>query len=74
MNDLRKFGPKKANHPGIGVPCPACKQPFGEGDYTTLVTLGPGNDPEARRKALAGHAYNAVAIEVHYACATGAES
>ena len=65
----RVFGPKKADHPGIGVECPACHVPFKEGDFTTLVTLGPGDDPEAQERAAQGRPYNAVALEVHAACA-----
>ena len=68
---LHKFGPKKADHPSVGEPCPACKKPFAVGDLTTLIPLGPGDDPEEREKALAGRVYNAVAVEVHFACATG---
>lgn len=68
---MRRFGPKGAAHPGIGELCPACKQPFKEGDYTTLIALGPGTDIESRTRARAGEPYNAVAIEVHWGCATG---
>ena len=68
---MRKFGPKLADHPSVGELCPACKQPFKEGDYTTLVTLGPGDDLEARIKARAGEPYNAIALEAHWGCATG---
>lgn len=70
-DDLRKFGPKQAGHPSVGTPCPACHDPFDVGDYTTLVTLGPGNDPEAQERARQGRPYNAVAVEVHYTCAGG---
>lgn len=70
---LRRFGPKQADHPSVGEECPACHVAFKEGDYTTLITLGPGADDEERRKARDGHAYTAVAQEVHYACATGEE-
>jgi len=65
----RKFGPKPKDHPSIGKACPACKKPFVENDYTTLIALGPGDNAEAREKAKAGRAYNAVAAEVHYDCA-----
>jgi hypothetical protein len=71
MATSRKFGPKSPDHPGVGRPCPACSTPFVAGDYTALVALGPGYNPETRRKARAGQAYNAVAVEVHWACATG---
>lgn len=67
----RKFGPKSADHPSVGLPCPACQGPFAAGDYTALVTLGPGADEEAQERARAGRAYNAVAVEVHWTCATG---
>ena len=63
------YGPKADGHPSVGEPCPACQQPFAEGDLTTLVTLGPGADPEARQRAAAGRPYSAVAVEVHFACA-----
>ncbi len=73
MNN-RKIGPKKETHTSVGVPCPACSKPFKAGDYTTLVTLGPGDDPEAQEKAKAGRPYNAVAIEIHWNCSTGETS
>jgi hypothetical protein len=65
----RKFGPKSADHPSVGELCPACKTPFAAGDYTTLIPLGPGDDPDAQHAAKAGRAYTAVAVEVHWACA-----
>ena len=71
--ELRKFGPKSADHFSVGKPCTACQVPFKEGDYTTLITLGPGDDPEERIKAWEGRAHIAVATEVHWACATGEE-
>lgn len=71
MEHARKFGPKSADHPSIGAPCGACRQPFAAGDFTTLIALGPGADSEAQEARRNGRAYNAVAIEVHWACATG---
>ena len=68
---MRKFGPKTKDHPSVGKLCPACQKPFAEGDYTTLIAYGPGDDPEAQRKAQKGQAYNAVAAEVHFSCAGG---
>lgn len=65
------YGPKQADHPTIGEPCPACHEPFREGDWTLLVPIGPGDDPDAQKKAREGRAYTAVAIEVHYTCVTG---
>ena len=70
MNE-RRFGPKKADHPSIGEACPACRIPFATGDYTARGTLGPGNDSETQERARLGSVYNAVAVEVHYACRTG---
>lgn len=69
----RRFGPKTADHPSIGTPCPACRKPFSVGDYTTLVPLGPGDDPESREACRRGGSYCSVAVEAHYACATGIE-
>lgn len=66
---MRVFGPKTADHPSVGRPCPACHVAFKKGDYTVLVTLGPGNDPEEQKKARDGRAYTAVAAEVHRECA-----
>jgi hypothetical protein len=74
MTMERRFGPKSADHPSIGIRCPACRIPFADGDYTTLVALGPGGDTDARDCAARGLAYNAVAIEVHFACAYGERS
>ena len=70
---MRRFGPKEALHPSIGTLCPACHQPFKKGDFTTLISLGPGEDKEARKRISQGRPYNAVALEVHWACATGEE-
>lgn len=69
----RRFGPKDATHPTVGVKCHACGDTLQAGDFTALVPLGPGADPDERVKARAGRPYNGVAVEVHYACATGEE-
>lgn len=69
--EARKFGPKSADHPSTGQPCPACWLPMEAGQSTTLVILGPGDDDEAREKARAGRFYNAAAIECHWACVSG---
>lgn len=71
MESSRKFGPKTETHPSCGEKCPACGDVFKVGDFTTLVALGPGNSLEEQEKATQGRAYNAVAVEVHWACATG---
>lgn len=70
---MRKFNPLKADHPLIqdNIICQACSKPFKEGESTTLVPLGPGADLEAQEQARKGRAYNAVALPVHWACATG---
>lgn len=70
----RAFGPKDADHPTIGVACPACNLLFQEGDMTALIALGPGDDPEAQERARTSRWYNARAIEVHLACAGGKET
>lgn len=73
MRDKPQFGPKAPDHPSIGELCPACKIPFKIKDYTTLVSLGPGDNEEAQERCKEGLPYNAVAIEVHWKCATGTE-
>jgi hypothetical protein len=69
----RRFGPRTAERAASdakdGRNCPACRKPFLEGDYTTLIALGPGDDPEARERCKANRPYNAVALEIHYDCA-----
>lgn len=67
----RWFGPMTATHPLVGEKCPGCSSPFEEGDITTLVFVGPGDDPEAQRKAREGGSYTGVALPAHYACVTG---
>ena len=68
---MRAFGPKLKDDPSIGQPCLACKKPFAENDMTALIPLGPGDNKEAQEKARTGRSYNAVAVEIHYVCATG---
>ena len=70
---LKRWGPKQADHPSVGRPCPACSYPFKTGDYTTIIALGPGSDAKERQKAKEGRPYIAVSVEVHWACATGEE-
>lgn len=72
-HDLARIGPKVRGQLKKGEVCAACKKPFKAGQYTTLIALGPGADPDARKSAREGRAFNAVALEVHYACATGDE-
>ena len=69
---MQKMGPLAADHLLVGTDsCPACHRSFRPGDYVTLIALGPGDDDEARALARAGKPYNAVALPVHWACATG---
>lgn len=70
---LIRMGPKSSHDEAIGDLCPACDTPFVEGDYFTIVPLGPGDDPVARAKARQNRWYAAIGIEVHWACATGRE-
>jgi hypothetical protein len=70
---LRRFGPTQPDHWSVGQLCPACHRPIEAGDFTTLVALGPGANPEQRERARAGRFYNAVGVVVHHGCATGVE-
>lgn len=67
----RVFEPLSPSHPLVrdSHECPGCERPFQVGDRTVLVTIGPGDDPEARQRAHEGRPYNAVAIPVHAGCA-----
>ena len=69
--DRDKFGPKRSEHRSVGKPCAACQMKFKAGNYTTLIALGPGDSKEQRERARAGRAFDAVAVEVHWVCATG---
>jgi len=74
MSAQRRFGPKDESFDGSTVPpCSACGVEFKAGDYSTLVKLGPGDDSKARERLRQGKPYIAVAVEVHWACATGEE-
>jgi hypothetical protein len=68
-SSLRKFNPLPPDHPLIGQQCPGCKSPFIVGDITTLITIGPGNDPEQQKRARNNQPYTAVAIPAHWKCA-----
>ena len=70
---LRRFGPADSADPIGSSVCPACKKPFLKGDYTTLMSIGPGDSKEGRKRAREGQAYTAIAVKVHWACATGFE-
>lgn len=70
---FRKVGPRPAADLSIGQPCFACGVPFAVGDYTTLIPLGPGNKEAARAEARLGRPFCAVAVQIHWSCATGEE-
>jgi hypothetical protein len=53
--------------------CPGCDRVFVPGETIGMITIGPGPDPEEREKARNGRGYIAVALPVHWACATGEE-
>jgi len=71
----RKFAPLAADHPLVtdGTLCAGCSKPFVAGDVTTIVAIGPGDDPEQQQRARQGKVYNAVGAVAHYACVTGEE-
>lgn len=74
---MRILGPKLEEHlqyqPAWNKSCLACHKGFKAGDYTTLIAIGPGNNRHSQMKCRLGEPYNAVSIEVHYACVTGFE-
>ena len=69
--EMPRFEPLAPDHPLIGKECVACQVEFAAGDVTTLVALGPGNDPDEQQRAREGRHYNAIAAPLHWACATG---
>jgi hypothetical protein len=68
---MEKLGPKKPDDETMGKPCEACGKPFAEGDFTTFVVLGPGDDATQQLRCRMGYTYTGVAVELHWACATG---
>ena len=67
-------GPAMVHILAVGQPCPACHEPLAKGDMVAVIPLGPGPDPKARHNARAGYPFEAVVIEIHWACHTGDES
>ena len=67
-NQARKFGPKTNESESINEPCVACHKPLKVGDFTCLISLGPGDDEEERKLARAGRPYVSVAAEIHWEC------
>lgn len=72
MEEHRKYTLAE-DHPSVGGKCAACHAEFVVGDSVTLVSLGPGDDPEERKRARENKAYNARALLCHWACVTGEE-
>lgn len=60
-------------NPALGLSCPGCWRQFQVGEFAALIAIGPGADQDERRKAAAGLPYSAVAVPVHWVCATGQE-
>ena len=65
---LTIWGPKKADHPSVGEPCPVCAVPFVAGDLTSPVNNAPA-DAKQRAKMIMGLAYTASCQEAHAHCA-----
>lgn len=68
---LPKIGPKTLGHPTVGGICLLCQDAYRVNDYTTILPLGPGSDPESRTLCKAGQPYEGIGVEVHWMCATG---
>lgn len=66
----RRLGPMPAGHPSLCNSCAACQKFFHVGNFTTLITLGPGDFPDEQAKRDAGQPYTAVTVEVHWDCAS----
>lgn len=54
-----------------GLECEACLLPIEEHELLVAIPLGPGGDPEQRRRCSDGQPYDAQPVLVHWACATG---
>lgn len=67
-------GPTLVNPAAVGLPCPACQVELVDGDLVAALPLGPGANPAARAACRSGGPYEAVVIELHWACRTGDES
>lgn len=69
---LEKVGPLEKGQI-VPPPCPGCEREFKIGDIMAAIPIGPGDDPEERKKAREGKAHQAIVIFAHWACATGEE-
>lgn len=71
---LLPSGPTRVNPAAVGLRCPACQVELADGDLVAALPLGPGANPAARAACRSGGPYEAVVIELHWACRTGDES
>lgn len=65
-----KRGPLKED---LFMPCRACDRLIVAGEFFSMISLGPGDDEEARERCRKGRPYDAVELVVHWECATGGE-
>ena len=73
QKELRKLEPLAKPDAILSMICPGCGDPFRLDDIVTLVPIGPGLNPESCQRAREGRPYTAVAVPVHWACATGGD-
>ena len=71
LRDLQRLGPLDAANAHCATWCPACRRRFQPGDFYTLIVLGPGGDFEQRELAVSELPFKAVAVAIHWSCATG---
>lgn len=55
-------------------PCPGCKKDFQEGEYVTIIPIGPGGDPKERKRKRENKPYTSTGVIAHWACVTGEEN
>jgi hypothetical protein len=67
-------GPALVDQRAVGERCPACGVKLKAEDIVAVLPLGPGSDRVARAAARTGGPYEAVAVELHWACHTGDET
>lgn len=71
-SELRALAPIKDVVNSLRRPyddCAACGHIFREGEVTTLIPVGPGDDEIQRAQARAGASYMSAAVLVHVECA-----
>ncbi len=76
MRWWRLSGPFVVSHDSnlTAVACLACGVEFRITDSFALIALGPGPDAVEQEAARSGDQYSAVAVAVHWLCATGYET